>query len=106
MLTLKGIWVKCIFLQILYKSQVIFKAIFLKKEKEWEKVQLQTTLLRSFAIKRSREMGQELEGHFFKSSFELYADENNLTKGKAEDEEVNLPKWRGDRRHVQAEARP
>lgn len=67
---------------------------------------MQTTLLRSFAIKRSREMGQEVEGHFFKSSFELYADENNLTKGKADDEEVNLPKWRGDRRHVQAEARP
>lgn len=51
-------------------------------------------------------MGQELEGDFFKSSFELYADENNLTKGKADDEEVNLPKWRGDRRRVQAEAWP
>lgn len=40
---------------------------------------MQTTLLRSFAIKRSREMGQELEGDFFKSSVELYTDENNLT---------------------------
>lgn len=69
---------KCIFLQILYKSHVIFKANFFFKE-EWEKVQVQTTLLRSFAIKRSREMGQELEGDFFKSSFELYTDENNLT---------------------------
>ena len=87
---------ECIFLRILYKSHVIFKRIFFFfKEEEWEKVQVQTTLL-SFAIERSREMGQEVEGDSFKSSFEQYADENNLTKGKADDAAVNLPKWRGE----------
>lgn len=106
MLTLKGIWVSVYSFKFSINLKSFSKQLKKKKEKEWEKVQLQTTLLRSFAIKRSREMGQEVEGHFFKSSFELYADENNLTKGKADDEEVNLPKWRGDRRHVQAEARP
>ena len=104
MLTFKGSGWSVYSLKFSINRKSFSKQFFVLK-KRMEKVQVQTTLLRSFAIKRSKEMGQELEGDFFKSSFELYADENNLTKGKADDE-VNLPQWRGDRRRVQAEAWP
>lgn len=71
---------------------------------EESETEVQTILLRSFAIKRSREVGQELEGDFFKSSFELYADENDPTEGEnvmmekwhRTAEAVHLCKWRGD----------
>lgn len=66
----------------------------------------QTTLLRSFAIKRSKKWGRSWRGLFLKAVLSYTLMKTTLTKGKADDEEVNLPKWRGDRRFVQAEAWP